>query len=1063
MSEPMSEPNQNPPANQNTTVKKRGPLAWMAENTVAANLIMALFILGGVMMIGNVKKEVFPEVDLDIVTVRVPYPGASPEEVEQGVVLAVEEAIRGVEGIDEIRSTAAEGAGTVTAELMTDADAQKTLNDIKSEVDRITSFPADSERPIVSLSSNRRSVLSVILYGDVDEKTLNGVAESVRGDLLAKDNISVVEISGIPNPEISIEVPQENLRRYNLTLEQVARAVRNASVELPGGSVRTDKGEILLRTTERRKVGQEFLDIAVKSQPDGTKVTVGDIANVVDGFAETDQSAYYNGERALKVEVYRVGDQAPNDISETVREYVDELDLPPSIEAAVWNDSSEIYTDRINLLVKNAAMGLALVLLLLGLFLEARLAFWVTLGIPISFLGAMLFMPALDVSINMISLFAFILALGIVVDDAIVVGEAAYAQRAKGLTGLEAAIAGVREVATPVVFAVLTTVVAFTPLLFVPGVSGKFFRNIPMIVIPILLISLIECLVVLPAHLAHIGEPSKKGIFGKLHGFQQKFSGMVESFVENVYYPSAEKFLRFRYVTLAAAIGLLAVSAAFVASGRITFNFMPKIEGDQASVSLEMPFGTDVDNTEAVSDRLIREAQAVLNENGGEDKIGRGIFAQVGSISAGGGPRGGGSQAGGHLAQVTVSLVSADKRDITAAEFVNQWRQRVGDIAGAESLQFSYSIGANSGAPVAIELRHEDRRILQEAAERLADHLQTYNGVFDIDDGFRRGKEQLDLQLKPGARALGITESDLARQVRNHFFGAEAKREQRGRHEMRVYVRLPENQRESEYNIEKLLIRTPQGGEIPLEQAAYINRGHSFTSIEREGGGRVVDVTADVDINVTSGNKVTGSLQEEFLPNLVADYPGLTYELSGEQQEQRETMGSLGRNFMIALLVMFGLMAIVFRSYIQPVIIMFAIPFGFVGALGGHLLMGFNMSLISMMGIVALSGVVVNDSLVLIAAVNDYRKEGKSALEAVALGGARRFRPILLTSLTTFLGLTPMILETSVQARFLIPMALSLGFGVLFVTVIALVIVPAAYMAIEDVKNLGKKIKALYE
>ncbi len=957
--------------------------------------------------------------------------------------------------------------GVVTAELMLEADNQTALNDIKSEVDRVTSFPADSERPIVSISTNRQSVLSVILHGEVGEKTLNQVAERMRGELLAKDNISVVEVTGIPDPEISIEVSQDNLRRYNLTLQQVANAVTAASVELPGGAVRADKGEILLRTTERRKTGEEFLDIAVKSQPDGTKVTVGDIATVVDGFAQTDREAYFNGERALKVEVFRVGDQEPNEISATVKDYVDQLDLPPSVQTAVWDDSSEIYNDRIKLLIKNAALGLILVLLLLGAFLEARLAFWVTLGIAISFLGAMMFMPALGVSINMISLFAFILALGIVVDDAIVVGEAAYAQRHSGRTKLEAAIAGTREVAVPVIFAVLTTVIAFTPLLFVPGVSGKFFSNIPMIVIPILLISLVEALIILPAHLAHIGEPSNKGVVGALHRLQQKFSGLVESFVDNVYYPSAQKFLRYRYVTLAAAIGVLAISAAFVASGRINFTFMPKIEGDQATASVELPFGTDVDNTRRISDRLIDEAQGVLADNGGGDsdgssKLGRGIYADVGTISAGGGARGGNTQAGGHLAQVTVSLVPAGERELTVAEFTKQWRERVGDIAGVESLRFSYSIGADSGSPVSIELRHEDRRILEEAAERLAEHLETYNGVFDIDDGFRRGKEQLDLELKPAARALGITETDLARQVRSHFFGSEAKREQRGRHEMRVYVRLPESERESEYNIEQLLIRTPNGGEIPLDQAADIRRGHSFTSIEREGGGRVVDVTADVDSDITSGNKVTDSIEANFMQDLLADYPGLSYELSGEQQEQAETFGSLGKGFLIALMVMFGLMAVVFRSYLQPLVIMFAIPFGLVGALIGHLLMGFDFSLMSMMGLVALSGVVVNDSLVLIAAVNDYRKEGKGALEAVALGGARRFRPIILTSMTTFLGLMPMILETSVQARFLIPMALSLGFGVLFVTFIALVIVPAAYMAVEDAKGLGGKIKGLY-
>jgi multidrug efflux pump subunit AcrB len=1066
----MSEKNKSekrPKPHDPSDVKMSGPLAWAAKNSVFANLLMIIFIVGGLLMATQVKQEVFPEVDLDIVTVQVPYPGAGPEEVEQGVILAVEEAIRGVDGIKEIRSTAAEGIGVVTAEMMLDTDNQEALNDIKSEVDRITSFPADAERPIISLASNRREVLSIVLHGDVGESRLHQLAERIRAELLTRENISLIEVTGIPEPEISIEVPQESLRRFNLTLPQVADAVRAASVELPGGAVRTAKGEVLLRTTERRKIGEEFLDIAIKRQPDGSVVTVGDVATVEDTFRETDREAYYGGERALRIEVYRVGDQSPLDISDTVHEYLDALDLPPSVDTAVWNDRSEIYDSRINLLVDNAFLGLILVLLLLGLLLEARLAFWVTLGIPISFLGAFLFMPMLDVSINMISLFAFILTLGIVVDDAIVVGEAAYSQRHEGRNKLEASIAGVREVAQPVVFAVLTTVIAFTPLLFVPGVAGKFFRNIPLIVIPILLISLVEALLILPAHLAHVGDPSEGGITGKLHDYQQKIGNWLERFVDNVYYPSAKKFLRYRYVTLAGAIGVLVLAAAFVFSGRISFNFMPKIEGDEVSASVEMPFGTAVEDTREVTGRLIEEARAVLEEAGGEDpngssKIGRGIYSDVGAIAAEGGAGGVQTNSGGHLAQVTVSLVDAGEREITASEFTKRWRERVGDVPGVESLRFQYSIGASAGEAVAIELRHEERRILEEAAERLAAHMETYNGVFDIDAGFRRGKEQLDLELKPGARALGITESELAEQVRSHFFGAEAKREQRGRHEIRVYVRRPEAERESEYDIENLLIRTADGGEIPLDQAAYIERGHSFTSIEREGGGRIVDVTADVDTDVTSGNEVTASLESQFLPELLADYPGLSYELSGEQQEQAETMRALGMGFLVALLVMFALMAIAFRSYLQPLVVLFAIPFGLVGALLGHLLMGYDLSLISVLGIVALSGVVVNDSLVLIAAVNDYRKEGKDPLEAVASGGARRFRPILLTSLTTFLGLTPMILETSVQARFLIPMAISLGFGVLFVTVITLVIVPAAYMATEDVKKLGKKTKEVY-
>jgi multidrug efflux pump subunit AcrB len=1045
----VTEPRSNqPPSNDQPPEEpsRKGAIAWFAQNSVAANLLMVICIVGGLLMMRDIQQEVFPEVSRNNVNVRVAYPGASPEEVEQGVLLALEEAVRGVEGIKEIRGDANEGGARLSAELLMGANRNRALNDITAAVGRISSLPDTVERPTISLSSYRRQVITVIVHGQTDTQTLKGLAEELRRQFLTKPNVSVVEVGGVPEPEISIEVSQENLRRYNLTIQQIAETIRTSSMDLPAGGIRTDRGEVLLRTTARKEWGSEFRDIIIKSHPDGSSVTLDQIANIKDGWAETGQAAYFNGEPAIQLRVFRVGDQTPVGISTTVKDHIAQMSPPRGIGYTVWNDRSEIYQDRINLLLKNAAFGLFLVLFLLGLFLEARLAFWVTLGIVISFLGALLFLPSLNVSINMISLFGFLLALGIVVDDAIVVGEAIHNARSEHDNLLDAAIAGTREVAMPVVFAVLTTIVAFVPMLFIPGTAGQMFSNIPLIVIPVLIFSLIEALAILPAHLGH-GETSEGSWLYKLSAPQRRFSRWFEGAVEDYYRPLVTWVVEKRYITVAASIGLLMLTAGVIAGGHIKFNFFPKIEGDEVSVSIEMPYGTAIEDTDKAMKAVEQAAIDTLGEMGGRDEISRGVYAGLGAASS---TRG--SSAGTNVAQVVVSLVSSDKRDFNASEFSKRWRTSLGDIAGVDRLDFQFSIGPGGDDPIGFELRHGDREILQAAAEDAAEALEQYDGVFDIFDGFQEGKPQIDFTLRPAGRALGLTEAALARQVRNAFYGAEAQRDQRGRDEVRVYVRRPLEERRSMYYLEQLLITTPTGGEIPLGQAAYIERGRAYTEIERENGGRAVDISADVDINVAEPNNIMMDVYDTIIPNLVEKYPGLDHEKSGQQRAQAEAFDALSTGLILALMVMFGLMAMVFRSYIQPLAIMFAIPFGVVGALFGHLLMGYNLSLVSVLGIVALSGVVVNDSLVLVAAANDYRQTGKSATQAVIDAGVRRFRPILLTSLTTFFGLAPMILETSVQARFLIPMALSLGFGVLFVTVIALIIIPATYLVLEDMK-----------
>ncbi len=1035
---------------------RKGAIAWMANNPVAANLLMLMFLLGGFIMSAQVRQEVFPETTLDMVTVSVPYPGASPTEVEQGIVLAVEEAVRGIDGVKRVTAVASEGAANVTAELELDADQAKALSDIKGAVDRLTSLPKDAERPTVSLAAPRAEVISVVLYGNQDTQVLRALAEQARDQMLVDSEITQVDLTGAPPREIVIEVPQAELRRYNLTLDQVAQKVAATSVELPGGGVKTSGGEILVRTSERRTSELEFARIPIITSATGTEVTLGDIGRVEETFAETDEAAWFEGQPGIMIKVYRSGDQTPVEVAERVRGHLDQIKtwLPPGVSIAQWQDWSQLYYERMDLLLRNAYTGLILVLLSLGLFLELRLAFWVTMGIPISFLGSLLFMPGLDASINMISMFAFIVTLGMVVDDAIVVGENIYERRTRGVSFVEAAIEGSREVAVPVTFSIATTIAAFSPMFFVPGFMGKMFAVIPTIVISVLIISLVESLFVLPAHLGHLKEPSEEGIYGVVYRRQQVVREALERFIKHRYAPFLHRTLRYRYVALAIGIASLVLTIGLIAGGRIAFHFMPPIAGDLVTASVELPYGTPVETTRRIQHRLEEAASVALAEMGEPDDK-RGMFSLLGSSPIRGGPRpqaSGGS--GSHIASVQILLVPADDREMDSEAYMERWRELTGPVFEAKKLTFTAAMGPSAGKPVDVELNHTDPAVLERAAKDVAEALAGYGGVTDIENGVAEGKPQLDLKLTDEAKSLGLTSNDIARQVRASFYGSEALRQQEGRDEVRVLARLPVEERTSEYNIETLLIRTQDGGEIPLVEAAKLSRGVSWPEIERADGGRLLHVTAEVDETQTAPGVVIKTLTADVLDKLGDRYPGLTYGFGGENREQKDTTEALASGGQLALIVIFALLAIPFKSYIQPVIVMIAIPFGFVGAVIGHVVMGYSLSMISMMGIVALSGVVINDSLVLIAAANTYRKEGKSPREAIQAAGERRFRPILLTSLTTFLGLMPMILETSVQARFLVPMAISLGFGVMFATFIILLLVPCFYMMIEDMRGM---------
>ena len=1012
----------------------------MAGHSVTANLLMLVILVGGLIFSLKIKKEVFPDYELDMVNITVPYPGASPEEIERGIILAIEEAILDLEGIKKVTSSAEEGAAQVTAEIQEGEDIQAIAQDIKNEVDRITSFPEEAEEPQVVIAKRKRFVVSLALYGNESERVLRELAEVVRDRLLQDPAITQVELVGVRPLEISIEIPQNNLRSYNLTLGEVAQRIRQASVELPGGAIKSESGDVLLRVKERRDYGREFAQVPIVTTQDGTRVLLEDIATIRDGFEETDNFATYNGKQAVLIEVYRVGDQTPTSVSRAVREQVAIINsqvLPKGIVLESRYDRSDIYQQRMDLMLNNGYLGLSLVFILLAIFLEARLAFWVSLGIPVSFLGSFLILPVFGVSFNLVSMFAFIVTLGIVVDDAIVVGENVYYHHQTGVPWFEAAVRGAREIVMPVTFSVLTNMVAFMPMFFVPGFMGKVFKQIPIVVISVFAISLIESLLILPAHLGHHKERTRSELFAWLHSSQQRFSRFFTRMVQTRYGPFLDLTLRYRYVTLSIGLTILVITAGYIKSGRMGFELFPKVESDYAKVTAVLPFGSAFQKTTKVQEKLVSAAQKVVAENGG-DSLSEGIFAII----------------TGNQAEVRLYLTPPGERPISTAKVTQLWRTGVGTIPGLESIKFESDAGGpGSGAAISVELSHRDVPVLERASTDLAEALAPYPEVTDIDDGFSPGKHQLDFRMTPEGRSLGLTSQEVARQVRHAYYGAEALRQQRGRNEVKVMVRLPRDERASEYNLEEMILRTPGGTEIPLREAVKVKRGRAYTTIDRRDGRRIVTVTADVHPRSKAG-LILRSVKSEILPDLQRKYPGLTYSFEGRQADTRESTQSLLRGLMMALLVIYAMLAVPFNSYIQPIIIMISIPFGIVGAVIGHLLMGFSLSVISLFGLVALSGVVVNDSLVLIDFANRKHKAGLDRHQAVRQAGIHRFRPILLTSLTTFGGLAPMIFETSRQARFLIPMAVSLGFGIMFATLISLLLVPSLYLMVEDIKRL---------
>ncbi len=1017
--------------------QRKGAIAWMAGNSVASNIFMAVLIFGGIFLFTQVKQEVFPEFDLGIVNITVSYPGASPEEVESGIVLPLEEAIQDIEGIVEISSRASEGSASVTLEVMEGTDPDSLAREIDSEVSAISSFPDEAESPRVYVASRRREVISFALHGNQKEIIIREKAEELRDELLADPAITQVSLSGIRDYEIQINVSMETLRRYKTSIQAIAAQIRSSSIDYPGGSLETSGGEILVRMKERRELAVDYGALPIFTNADGSRVLLRDIATVRSGFSDSSRSATFNGERAIRIEIYRVEDQKPLEIATVVKAKMAEFNtaLPEGLHLSMVRDMSELFRQRGELLTRNAYIGLSLVFILLALFLEFRLAFWVSMGIPASILGSFLILPLFGFSINIVSMFAFIVTLGIVVDDAIVVGENIFFHRQNGMPYLQAAVHGAKEIAMPVTFSILTNIVAFIPLFYVPGHIGKIFKMIPAVVIAVLAISLVESLFVLPAHLGHQKKPPADKKRRGLARYQNRFSLAFTAFVENRYGTFLSAALKYRYIAFSIGLAILIGTGGYVKSGKMGFTLFPRVESDYAYVTVTLPYGSPDESVLVVEKTIVDAAKKVIADNGG-DTLSRGIFTRIKE----------------NVVSARLLLTPPKVRPLGTQEVTEKWRKEVGLLSGVESMTFQSDRGGpGSGKGMTIELSHRDADILTRASEDLAEEIATYPNASDIDDGSARGKLQYDFKMLPEGERMGLTASDVARQVRSALYGSEVHKILRKRNEVKVMVRLPESERDSENTLDVLIIKSPAGVEIPLYEVVARTGGRAYTAIYRRNGKRISSVTANI-VPRAQANMVIAELKESFLPVLLEQYPGLSFSLEGRQADMRESISSLFKGLLMSLLVIFCLLAIPLRSYFQPLLIMACIPFGIVGAVYGHLILGYPLSVMSLFGLVALTGVVINDSLVLIDFANRKRNGGLAPSKAVLEAGIHRFRPILLTTLTTFGGLSPMIFETSRQARFLIPMAISLGFGILFATLITLILVPVLYMILEDAK-----------
>ncbi len=1036
-------------------------IEWFARNGVSANFLMILIVVGGFVVAGQVRLELFPEMDLETIAIQVPYPGAAPAEVEEAICIRIEERIQDISGIRRLRSTASENLGTVTVEVERGFNPQNLLEKIKTRVDAIDTFPIEAEPPIVENLTIPSDTISVSVHGEVPLEVLRTIAEKLRDELTLLPEISQVSIQGIQDPEISIEVPDTTLEEYGLTFSELAGAIRAESLDLPGGVVRSPTGEVLLRANTLAKSAEAYAEMPVVRLETGDKILLGELAAVLEGFGDQPLIHRFNGSPAVNVRVFAVGDQSPIDISRAVYEHVEGFrsSLPDGVEVQPWRDFSIFLQDRLNLLIKNGLIGLGLVFVVLTLFLRPSLAFFVSLGIPVSFFGTLLLMPALGQSINLMTLFAFILVLGIVVDDAIVVGESVFSEFQKTGPGLKASVVGSKRVAMPVTFAVLTTVVAFVPVLFLPGIYGAFLFSIPAIVIPTLLFSLVQAKLILPYHLTlcRVGQRDRSRI-GALRSLQLSIADGMEGFVNRVFRPFLDRVLRWRYLSVALCGGLLLICLGLLLGGWIRFVFPAPVPSDYIVASLRMPPGSPFQETERTINRMkkhLDEIREALIKEGLPDPVHRISTTIGGSQFIGGGPGGTQDQPPvTELGEIAIELVDPDTRILSAPELAERWREAIGPLPQVRDLTFHAMAGAGIGPAIEVQLQGASMDDLRKAAAELRERLGTYPDLYDIKDSFPSGKKEVHVKLLPEAGMMGFTQGDLARQVRQAFFGEEIQRIQRGRNDVRVMLRLPADQRTELFFLENLRVRSPDGRSVVVGDAARLEMGTSTPEISRVDRHRTVTVEADADPQTADLRGIIRELSTEVLPEIEATHPGVRAGFEGEERALRELTGSLARGYFIILIATYAMMAVPFKSYLQPLIVMTVIPFGIVGATIGHLITFQDFSLFSILGLVALTGVIINNSLVLVHFCNQRVLSGMPVQSAVREAALNRFRAILLTSLTTFVGLTPILLETNLQAQFLIPMASSLAFGILFSAPLTLILVPCFYLIIEDFRSL---------
>lgn len=1044
-------------------------IAWFARNSVAANLLMlAVMVAGGwTLWQDKVPVEVFPDMKSRFISINVPYPASSPDEVEETIVLKIEEAIQQVGGIKHVNSTASASGGSVFIEVQEGLDPRSVLDDVKIRVDAISNFPALAEKPVIQVDDSFHSVITVILSADMAERDLKRLGEQVRDDLAALPGTSHAELGGVRPDEIAIEVEEATLRKYNLSLESLSAAIRSSAVDLPAGVVQTEAGDVSIRTRGRAYTGDDYARIPVVSRPDGTKVTLGEIAKIIDGFNENQLISRLNGRRCVLITVMREGSQNAITIGERVKTYVTDMNkrLPDGVRLDYWSDRSKIVKGRIDLLMQNAQSCLILVFICVGLFLRLEAVIWVAVGMVMSFLGAFALMPYLDVTINLSSLMGFILVLGIVVDDAIVISEYCDQLRKSGMSPLDAAIVGTQRMAVPITFGVLTTVIAFLPMAMDNSDWGSMFRPIGIVFITVMLIALVETKLILPSHLAHPFLGKAGDLLAPIH---HRSDRALQWFINTVYRPSIRFAVGHCYAVLALLFGSLLVMFAFFQSGRIPTAFFPRVPSERIECRLSMLDGTPFEVTDGHIARIYDIATQMQKEY--SDANGVSVVKHVMAVSGASFSRGSSMDKIGktHVGTVIMETYGPEERtmDADTVAMSNEWRKRIGQIVGSEELTFRAEI-MRSSDPVNIQLTGTDPTELLSLSEKIKEHLLQLPNVFDVNDSLDSGRSEIQLRLKPEARQFGVTVNDLARQVRQSFYGDEVQRIQRGRNEVKVMLRMPRDDRKNLATLESMRVRIPSGLEMPFGRVAEAKVVKSFTSIKRVDRRRALNITADVDKKNTDMEALRTSLTA-FMEKLLTGHGHIRWSFEGEARAQQESSWKMLISLLLVLGAMYGLMAIPFRSYTQPFIVLLVVPFGVVGAVIGHLFHGLPLSIMSSFGMLAVCGVVVNDTLVLVDEINHLREEGIPIREAVQRGGLSRFRAIFLTQITTFFGLVPLIFDgtwlskiapfffsngaQSTHAQFLTPVSVAMGYGSLFATVITLFLVPLCYIAVEDIK-----------